>query len=353
MTNCNGILRLRIFRGVRTYIEKHMRLALLLLPVLIWGQDTTFSTDVKVVNVLATVHDKKGQISSNLTKEDFTIEEEGRPQVIKYFSRETDLPLTLGLLVDTSMSQRRVLGDEQRAAYKFLDQVMRQKDQAFIIHFDSETELLQDLTKNRQKLEKALGELEMPRQLQRSTPGSSGRRGGGGTVLYDAVLLASNEIMRDQTGRKAIIILSDGVDNGSRMGLMDAIDAAQRNDTLVYSILFSDEQAYGNQSQAYPPMGRHGGMGGGRPRPVTNRTEDGKRVLERMSMETGGGFFEVSKKQPIDQTFARIQEELRNQYSLGFTSDQPAAPGTFRHIHVATPNQKSLIVQARSGYYAK
>jgi VWFA-related protein len=333
-----------------------MRLALLLLPFIICGQDTTFSTDVKVVNVLATVHDKKGQISSNLTKEDFALEEEGRPQVIKYFSRETDLPLTLGLLVDTSMSQRRVIGDEQRAAYKFLDQVMTQKDQAFVIHFDSDTELLQDLTKNRQKLEKALGELDTPRQLQRSQPGSSGRRGGGGTTLYDAVLLASNEIMRDQTGRKAIIILSDGVDNGSKVGLMDAIDAAQKNDTLVYSILFSDEQAYGNQSQSYPPMGGRrggmGGMGGGRP-PVMARNENGKKVLQRMSLETGAGFFEVSKKQPLDQTFARIQEELRNQYSIGFTSDQPASPGTFRHVHVSTPNQKTLIVQARSGYYAK
>ncbi len=337
-----------------------MRLALLLLPILTFGQDSTFSTDVKVVNILATVHDKKGQISSNLTKDDFAIEEEGRPQTIKYFSRETNLPLTLGLLVDTSMSQRRVIGDEQRAAYKFLDQVMSQKDQAFVIHFDSEVELLQDLTKSRQKLERSLGELETPRQLQRSQPGTSGRRGGGGTTLYDSVLLASNEVLRDQTGRKAVIILSDGVDNGSKVGLTDAIDAAQRNDVLVYTILFSDEQAYGNPVGGgnYPPMGGRrggmGGMGGGRPRqPTVNRSDDGKRVMQRLAMETGGGFFEVSKKQPIDQTFTRIQDELRNQYSLGFTSDQPASPGTFRRIHVTLPKQKNLIVQAREGYYAK
>jgi VWFA-related protein len=331
-----------------------MRLPLLLLPFLVFGQDSTFSTDVKVVSILATVHDKKGQISSNLTKEDFGVEEEGRPQTIKYFSRETNLPLTLGLLVDTSMSQRRVLGDEQRAAYKFLDQVMSQKDQAFVLHFDSEAELLQDLTKSRQKLERALSGLETPRQLQRSTPGSSGRRGGGGTTLYDSVLLASNEVMRDQTGRKALIILSDGVDNGSKVGLTDAIDAAQRNDVLVYSILFSDEQAYGG-GNSYPPMGGRrgrGGMGGGRP-PMVNRSDDGKKVLQRLSMETGGGFFEVSKKQPIDQSFTRIQDELRNQYSIGFSSDQPAAPGTFRRIQVTVPKQKNLLVQARAGYYAK
>jgi VWFA-related protein len=308
------------------------------------------------VNILATVHNNKGQIISNLTKEDFALDVDGRAQQIKYFSRETNLPLTLGLLVDTSMSQRRVLGDEQRASYKFLEQVMRQNDKAFVIHFDHDVELLQDLTNSRQKLEKALDELELPRQLQRSTPGSSGRRGGGGTALYDAVLLASNEIMKNETGRKAIIILSDGVDNGSRVGLMDAIDAAQRADTLVYSILFSDEQAYGGGSGFPPPGmggGRHGGMGGGRGRvPGPPRTDEGKKVLQRLSLDTGASFFEVSKKQPIDQTFERIQEELRNQYSIGFSPDQ-AAPGTFHQIHLGAPNQKGLLVQARAGYYAK
>jgi VWFA-related protein len=332
-----------------------MPLRLLLLPLLLFGQDSKFSTDVKVVNVLATVHDKKGQISSNLTKEDFAIEEEGRFQVIQYFSRETNLPLTLGMLVDTSMSQRRVLGDEQRAAYKFVDQVMTQKDQTFVIHFDRDVELLQDLTNSRQKLEKSLSSLETPLQLHRDPQRTSGRRpgggGGGGTALYDAVLLASNEVIRDQPGRKAIIILSDGVDNGSKVELPDAINAAQRNDVLVYSILFSDETAYGGA----PPMGGgHGRMGGGRPRPNTMpRTEDGKKVLQRLSMETWGGFFEVSKKQPLDRSFAQIQDELRNQYSLGFTSDPPAAPGSFRRLQVTTPKQKNLLVQARDGYYAK
>jgi VWFA-related protein len=260
----------------------------------------------------------------------------------------------LGLLVDTSMSQRRVLGDEQRAAYKFVDQVMTQKDQSFVIHFDRDVELLQDLTNSRQKLEKSLNSLDTPRQLQRDPQRTSGRRGGGGgggTALYDAVLLASNEVIRDQPGRKAIIILSDGVDNGSKVGLTDAIDAAQRNDVLVYSILFSDEAAYGG---APPMVGGHGRMGAGRPRPNTMpRTDEGKKVLERLSKETGGGFFEVSKKQPLDRSFAQIQDELRNQYSLGFTSDPPAAPGSFRRLLVTTPKQKNLLVQARDGYYAK
>lgn len=339
-----------------------MRLHFLLLPFLVLGQDSKFSADVKVVNVLATVHDKKGVIASKLTKEDFAVEEEGRAQVIRYFSRETNLPLTLGLLVDTSMSQRRVLGDEQRAAYKFLDQVMSQKDQAFVVHFDSEVELLQDLTKSRQKLERSLGGLETPKTLQRSQQGSTGRRGGGGggggTTLYDSVLLASNEVMRDQEGRKAVIILSDGVDNGSKVGLTDAIEAAQRNDVLIYSILFSDEQAYGGgQGNSFPPRGagRRGGMGGGRP-PSNGgviRNDEGKKVLQRLAMETGGGFFEISKKQPLDQSFARIQDELRNQYSIGFSPDQPGKTGSFRRVQVSVPKQKNLVVQAREGYYAK
>ena len=339
---------------VKGTMKRNTLRALLLLPFVTFGQDTTFSTDVKVVNVLATVHDKKGLVISTLTKEDFAIEEEGRAQSVKYFSRETNLPLTLGLLVDTSMSQRRVLGDEQRASYKFLDQVMRQKDMAFVLHFDSEVELLQDLTQSHKKLEHALDELELPRQLQRSTPGTSGRRTGGGTALYDAVLLASNEVMRDQAGRKAVIILSDGVDNGSKVGLNDAIDAAQRNDTIIYSILFSDEQAYGNQMPNYPSMGgrRRGGMPMPPPR-STNHVEDGKRVLQQLAKETGGSFFEISRKQPLDQSFTRIQEELRSQYSLGFVSDQPAPPGTIRRVLITVPNQKSLAVQARSGYYAK
>jgi VWFA-related protein len=230
-------------------------------------QDTTFSTDVKVVNVLATVRDKQGKIVQNLTKDDFTLEEDGRPQTIRYFSRETDLPLTLGLLIDTSMSQRRVLGQERTASYRFLDQVLREdKDMAFVIHFDREVELLEDLTSSRKKLESALTSLDTPQPQQRgggaggSYPGSGGGGGsrggrrGGGTMLYDAVLLASDEIMKKQHGRKAVIILSDGVDTGSKVSLTSAIESAQRADTLVYSILFADEQGYGQ---------RGGGFGGG------------------------------------------------------------------------------------------
>ncbi len=332
-------------------------------PIALRGQDTTFSTDVKVVNILATVRNKQGQIVKNLTKDDFVLEEDGRPQTIKYFSRETDLPLTLGLLVDTSGSQRQVLGQERSASARFIDQVIREdKDMAFVIHFDFETELLQDLTSSRKKLRQSIQNVEPPQLQRRQQGGSSypggggypgggqGRRGGGGTVLYDAVLLASDELMRNQAGRKALIILSDGVDTGSKVSINEAIESAQRTETLIYSILFYDEQAYGQQTG--PMMGGGRRRGGGPPMriPVQNHP-DGKRILQRMSRETGGGFFEVSKKLPIEETFERIQEELRSQYSIGYSSDkQNAGPG-FRSIRLTT-TQKNMIVQTRDKYYA-
>ena len=328
-------------------------------------QDTTFSADVKVVSVLATVRNKQGQIVQNLTKDDFTLEEDARPQTIRYFSRETDLPLTLGLLIDTSMSQRRVLGQERTASDRFLAQVLREdKDMAFVIHFDREVELLQDLTSSRKKLESALTSLETPQPQQRSGgggggypgsrgggyPGGGGGRRGGGTMLYDAVLLASDELMRKQHGRKALIVLSDGVDTGSKVSLTSAIESAQRADTLVYSILFADEQAYGQRGGGFGGggMGRRGGGYPPRSRYPQNRP-DGKKILQQISKETGGGFFDVSKKLPIEQIYSRLEEELRNQYSLGYTPDN-AGPG-FRKISL-TAKQKGLIVQAGDGYYA-
>jgi VWFA-related protein len=319
-----------------------------------------------VVNVYATVRKKKGDIVSDLTKDDFTLDEDGRPQTIQYFSRESDLPLDLGLLVDTSMSQRRVLDQERSASSTFIDQVLRvDKDKAFVIHFDREVELLQDLTSLRQKLQAAIGLIGEPQMASRDpddpqsqSPGESPRRhgawGGGGTLLYDSIYLASNEIMKQQHDRKALIVLSDGVDRGSKETLASAVEAAQRADTMVYSILFADEEDYGYRG-GYGGMGGMGGMGrhgGGRGRFPQEERPDGKKILDQISKATGGRLFQVSKKQPIEQIYASIQEELRNQYSLGYTPN-PANPGPGYHKITVAVQPKDLIVQSRAGYYGE
>ncbi len=308
------------------------------------------STDVNVVNVFATVHDKKGLLVRDLTKDDFAIEEDGRPQTIKYFSKESDLPLTLGLVVDTSRSMATVLDQERMASYRFFDQVLREdKDQAFVIHFDAEVELLQDLTSSRKLLQKALGEITTapPRQLNRRDQQDPGQpRPRGGTSLYDAVLLASNELMRKETGRKALIVMTDGDDNASKSTLNEAIAAAQKTNTLVYSVMITGEQSGSPVGFGGRGMGRRGGMG----RPPMQQHHDGKKVLEQLSKETGGGFFDA-KKMSFDGIFRQIQDELRSQYSLGYTPEKGDGPG-YRKISVTT-QKKDLIVQARDGYYAE
>jgi len=314
-------------------------------------QQPTISVDVKVVNVLASVRDKHGAVIHNLGKDDFVLEEDGRPQNIRYFSKEGDLPLILGLLVDTSLSQRRVLDQERNASYSFLNQMLRvDQDLAFIIHFDREVELLEDLTSSRQKLEAALKLLQTPDMSRPASgggqPGQHRRFGGGGTLLYDAVYLASDDLMKKQKGRKALIILTDGVDTGSRLSLETAIESAQRADTIVYCILFKDDAAYGR----FGGFGFPGGGRRGRGRFPQESLPDGKKVLEKIAKQTGARLFEVSGKQPITEIYREIQEELRNQYSLGYTPDKATARAGYHKIHLAT-KQKDLSVQARDGYY--
>jgi VWFA-related protein len=319
--------------------------------------DAKYAAGVNVVNVLASVHNGKNEIVKDLKQEDFTIEEDGRPQVIKYFARETDLPMTIGLMVDTSGSQRRVLDKEKTATSDFISQVLREdKDKAFLIKFDAEAEEMQELTSSKKKLQSALNDVEgaSPRQLQRrNDPNSTSGGGGGnqraGTILYDAILLASNEELKKVQGRKAMILLTDGDDHGSRTSLSECIEAAQRADTIVYSIYFVDQESnYGGPSFGGPGMGRHGGGGGGRQRQQVSRG-DGKKILQRISKETGGTFFEVTKKMPIDKIYQQIEEELRSQYNLGYTPDK--GDSGFRKIKV-TAKGKGLVVQTRDGYYA-
>jgi VWFA-related protein len=352
--------------------------------VLVAQQIPSYSVQVNVVNVLTTVRDKHGKLINNLSQGDFTLEEDGRPQTIRYFARETDLPLTLGLLVDTSLSQRRVLEQERSASGSFVNQVLREdKDKAFLIQFDREVELIKDLTSSRQNLADGLRLLQVSApQPDRSGGGGGGypgdgdgapgsgrgggqaHRRGGGTLLYDAVFLASDELMQKQNGRKALIVLTDGVDRGSKITLERAVESAQRADTVVYSILFAGDEPYrdhggwaGGRGGTNGPWGRPGGYPGGypprqpQPQPRAERP-DGKKILERISQETGGRMFEVSKKQTVEQIYQQIQDELRNQYNLGYTPDRAGDGPEYHKIHVTT-KQKDLTVQARDGYYSK
>jgi VWFA-related protein len=221
------------------------------------------------------------------------------------------------------MSQRRVLDSERTASFRFLDQVLREsKDQVFIMQFDMAMILRQGLTSSFGKLNDALSYVDLPTRKELEMGSSKG------TVLYDAVVKASNEIMKKQSGRKALLLLTDGVDVGSDATVADAAEAAQRADTLIYSILFSDSGFY-----------TFGGA-------------DGSRGLIRMAKETGGGFFEVSKKHGIEQIFDTIQDELRSQYNLGYVSDQPVRISEFRKIQLSI-RQKGLVVQARDRYWAQ
>lgn len=343
----------------------------------------TIAVNVNVVALPVTVRDKHGAIVKDLTKDDFTLQENGRPQPIKYFSLDSNLPLTLGLLVDTSFSQREVLDQERNASRSFFDQMLTQdKDKAFLLHFDHEVELLQDLTHSREKLQSSLDLLKTadPEEQRSNDPNTDDSRRGsehrhGGTQMYDSIYLASNELMKKQAGRKAVIILSDGVDRGSKTTLESAIEAAQRSDTIVYAIYFKGQEERHDRHENGSP-GRGGGYpggggpypgggpfpgggggypggggrrGGGQPR-SEERHVDGKKILERIAKETGGRFFEISKKELVGDAYTSISDELRTQYSLGFTPDKDAAGEGYHHVLLQV-KKKDMVVQTRAGYY--
>ena len=331
--------------------------------------------EAKPINVFVTVREKSsGKLIKDLTQDDFTLEDEGKPQTIKVFEAGSSLPLNLGFLVDTGYRQARSLGDERTAGVKFFDQVLHDKDQAFVIHFDHDIELLQDFTNSRDKLDRALNLLGPAQPQQQQTqqqggnypqgggypgggyPGGGGRRypqGGyanyGPTKLYDAIMLASDELMSKQKDRKALILLGGGVDSGSKTTLFEAIRAAQKANTLVHSVLFEESQSYGNPG--YGGMGRRGGR---MPPPSGQQGPDGKKILQQISQETGGTFNSVGSFHHLDKIFADIQEELGSQYNIGYTPDTPSEQGLFRHIHItAKLKKKELVVLAPAGYYVQ
>jgi len=384
---------------------------------------SSITVNANLVILTAVVRDRKdGALINSLTKDDFVLKAGGRvldakdtsiqPQTIKYFEHDTDVPLTLGLLVDVSRSQREVLPDEKTGSQAFLTSSLaaaspaaagkpaRPADKAFVVQFARQIELLQDVTDSRPKLEQGLHELgtESPTFHDADDSGdtgngtdSEGRRiRMGGTALYDAVYLSANEVEAKQTGRKALVVLTDGVDVGSKESLSDAIEAAQRADTIVYAVYYKGNEGHDNggfpggnrrgggfpgggggyPGGGYPGGGYPGGGGGGYPGGGGgggNRSPnggggggrkpsvDGKQVLERLCGETGGAVFEVTKKETVDDIFTKIGEELRSEYRLGFTPDAAAAKYGYHQIDLSLSkpdDNKKLRVQTRDGYYA-
>jgi VWFA-related protein len=279
-------------------------------------EPSTIHVDVDVVNVLCTVSDKRGALVTDLGKEDFEIREDGRKQAIRYFTQETDLPLTVAMLVDVSGSVRSVLADEREAAGRFFDTVLRPTDHALLLGFSSTLVLWQDFTSSSESLRSALGQLHAVRfrglpPAGQMTPG---------TLLYDAVYQTAKGKLEGVPGRKAMLIVSDGLDNGSQKHLDDAVQAVQATNTIVYGVCY-DQKFFGCA------------------------------FLSSLTRPTGGRMFVTGKRQTLDEIFQIIEDELRSQYSIGFTPANAAHDGKFRklEVKVLTPG---LRASARRGYYA-
>jgi VWFA-related protein len=286
--------------------------------------------DVNLVNILASVRDKRGGLVANLEKLDFTVLEDGKPQEIKYFERDTDLPLTIGLLIDVSRSQENLIDIERRAASAFFAQVLQKKDEAFLISFGEESELLQDYTNSAKLLTSAMNGLQVSSGVGGIGPGPVPTVGQPrGTVLYDAIYLAASEKLKGEVGRKCIVVITDGVDEGSKLKIDEAVEGAQKADTVIYSIDYSDAAFYGFL----------GGMGGG------------YGALKRMSDETGGHVYQVDRKHSLEEVFKELQDEMRSQYSIGYTPINDKKDGSYRKLDVRTID-KTQKVEARKGYYA-
>ena len=304
----------------------------MLLALGAFPQDDTIKVDVDLVNVLCTVRGKNNALIGGLEKGDFHLFEDGKEQEIKYFTRETDLPLTIGLLVDVSGSQERLIDTEHRAASQFFKSVLRSKDLAFIISFGKDSELLQDSTSSPTLLEDGLKQLRLNAPVGGLHPGPvPTQQNQAGTVLWDAVYLAANERLRSEAGRKVIVVITDGVDTGSKTTRDQAIREAQLADTVVYSVYYTDPGAYG------------GGLvfGGG----------GGEGELKKLSDETGGRVLKVDRKNTLDDLFREIQEEMRSQYAIAYSPTNPKKDGSYRKLEFKMAN-KDQKVQARKGYYA-
>ncbi len=348
---------------------------------------TTIKVQTREVLLPVTVVDKHGAPVTNLTARDFTLTEDGRPQVIKTFTTQSNLPFRLGLLVDTSHSVYSAMDSERKAGEKFVDLMLPADpkagvsgDEAFLIHFDREVELLEDFTNSRDKLHhelEAMGTTSREQNNQGPETSDDNRgygqqRGnrGGDTQLYDAIYLASSELMKPQSGRKALVVFSDGADRGSKETLNDAIDAAARASVQVFTIYFKGEEE--RQQNTNPGGGRHGGMGGGYPGggggwpgggggypgggggrrgPSSASGVDGRKILQQIASRTGGQYFEAKKKDNLEDIYSQIAGSLHQQYLLTYTPDKVETDGEFHKIALNT-GKSDLTMITREGYYA-
>jgi VWFA-related protein len=298
----------------------------------------TFKIQVNLVDLFFTVKDKSGNLVPHLTENDCSVAEDKAPQTLKHFVAETNQPLTLGILLDTSGSQQRVLPLEQEAGSRFLEQVLRQKDEAFLLSFDVNVDLLQDYTNSPHLLAHAMDKAEINTAGGNGAAGVPGIGGGPvpvhgtpkGTLLYDAIYLASNQKMNQESGRKAMIILTDGDDEGSDHKISDAIAAAEKNNIIVYVILIADTGFYGGFGYGY----------------------SGYSAAKRISEETGGRLINVGNNgNKLEAAFQQIQDELRTQYVASYTPTNAKLDGTFRRIAVECKGD-GMKVQVRKGYFA-
>ena len=287
----------------------------------------TLKVQTRLVNVYFSVRDKNGYIT-NLRKDDCSIEEDKVPQKIKNFTQEKNLPLTIGILLDTSGSQQRVLPLEQESGAQFLKDVITPKDEAFLISFDINVDLLADYTNSPREIKRA-----MDKATINTGTGSGSVTGNGaarGTLLYDAVFLAANDKLRQEAGRKILVLLTDGGDQGSQETLKSATEAAQKANTIVYVILIADGGFYGSGIT----IGSRGAYD-----------------MEKLASDTGGRVINVGHDgKRLEAAFDQIQDELRTQYLASYTPLNDKEDGSFRKLSVAC--QKDQKVQARKGYYA-
>ena len=283
-----------------------------------------------VVNAYGIVKDKRGRLISDLNKGDFDVTEDHVRQEIRYFSRDTDCRLTLGILIDTSLSQEHLLAAEQEQARAFIEEVLRPDDLGFVVRFDAQVQLLQDLTSDQRLLGRAIGNTVINKTWFRLLPDASAARRVGGTHLHDAVYLASNELLKGSVGRKVLVLLTDGEDQGSKVTCRKALEAAEKADVIVYSVALTDSAFYLAQDRSFR----------------------GLRVLKKLSMETGGRMVEVNQVRDTGAAFREIADELRAQYSLGYSPSNKLRDGSFRKICVRVRN-RNCTVQVRRGYYAQ